>query len=56
MTYCTNASCPAQIYRLLAHFASRGGMDIDGIASYGAVDIDVSKEKLVPALVERKGC
>jgi DNA ligase (NAD+) len=53
MTYCTNASCPAQIYRLLAHFASRGGMDIDGIASYGAVDIDVIKEKLVPTLVKK---
>jgi len=53
MTYCTNASCPAQIYRLLAHFASRSGMDIDGIASYGAVDIDVIKEKLVPTLVKK---
>jgi DNA ligase (NAD+) len=41
MTYCTNASCPAQIYRLLAHFVSRGAMDIDGVGG-----------KLVAALLE----
>jgi DNA ligase (NAD+) len=41
MTYCTNTSCPAQIYRLLAHFVSRGAMDIDGVG-----------EKLVAALLK----
>ncbi len=29
--YCPNASCPAQHVRLLEHFASRGGMDIEGL-------------------------
>ena len=41
MTYCTNASCPAQIRRLLAHFVSRGAMDIEGVGA-----------KLVAALLE----
>jgi DNA ligase (NAD+) len=41
MTYCTNASCTAQIRRLLAHFVSRGAMDIDGVGA-----------KLVAALLE----
>lgn len=31
MSYCTNVSCPAQIYRWLTHFAGRGAMDIDGL-------------------------
>jgi DNA ligase (NAD+) len=30
-TYCTGASCPAQLARNLRHFASRGGMDIEGL-------------------------
>ena len=31
MTYCPNQVCPAQIFRLLTHFAARGAMDIDGL-------------------------
>jgi DNA ligase (NAD+) len=27
--YCVNAACPAQIYRHIVHFASRGAMDIE---------------------------
>ncbi|MBI2766597.1 MAG: NAD-dependent DNA ligase LigA [Chloroflexi bacterium] len=30
-TYCPNTSCPAQIMRLLEHFAGRGSMDIEGL-------------------------
>jgi len=29
--YCPNTACPAQQMRLLEHFASRGGMDIEGL-------------------------
>ncbi len=31
MSYCSNVACPAQAYRQLEHFVSRGAMDIDGI-------------------------
>ena len=31
MTYCPNGACPAQIFRRLEHFASRGAMDIRGL-------------------------
>ncbi len=30
MSRCTNASCPAQLYERVRHFASRGAMDIEG--------------------------
>ena len=30
-SYCVNASCPAQLVRLLEHFVSRGAMDIEGM-------------------------
>ncbi len=31
MSYCTNISCPAQMFRWLTHFAGRGAMDIEGL-------------------------
>ena len=38
---CTNVACPAQFARLVMHFVSRGGMDIEGVG-----------EKLVLALID----
>ena len=29
--YCVNAACPAQLVRIVEHFASRGAMDIEGL-------------------------
>ena len=31
MSYCSNASCPAQLVRRIEHFVSRGAMDIEGL-------------------------
>ena len=31
MARCTNASCPAQVFERVRHFASRGAMDIEGV-------------------------
>lgn len=31
MYYCSNAACPAQVERLIEHFASKGAMDIEGM-------------------------
>ncbi|MHA1924882.1 MAG: NAD-dependent DNA ligase LigA [Candidatus Thorarchaeota archaeon] len=33
LAQCTNISCPAQIRRSIRHFASRSGMDIEGLGS-----------------------
>ncbi len=42
-TYCPNKSCPAQIFRLLCHFASRGAMDIEGLGESMAQQLLESK-------------
>jgi DNA ligase (NAD+) len=49
MSRCTNASCPAQVYERVRHFASRGAMDIEGLG-------DVMAEQLTQLhLVENIG-
>ncbi len=45
MSYCPNRGCPAQAFRLLTHFVSRGGMDIDGVGE--ALAMALLKEGLV---------
>ncbi len=49
MTYCPNRVCPAQIFRLLTHFASRGAMDIEGLGE------SMSQQLLENGLVEDVG-
>src|SRR5207237_7288284 len=39
MSYCPNRACPAQIFRLLTHFAGRGAMDIDGLGESMAMTL-----------------
>ncbi len=43
-TYCTNVDCPGQRVQRIAHFASRGAMDIDGLG-----------EQRVALLIEKLG-
>ncbi len=57
MYYCSNATCPAQVERLIEHFTSKGAMDIEGLGEKRAAafyqaglikniaDIYVLKEK-----------
>lgn len=42
---CTNSTCPAQLARLIVHFASRGAMDIEGLGP-AVVDALIDKEYL----------
>lgn len=41
MWYCVNSACPAQLKRLVEHFASKGAMEIEGLGEkWGAVLIE----------------
>ncbi len=39
MARCTNASCPAQVFERVRHFASRGAMDIEGLGDVMAEEL-----------------
>ena len=45
MSYCPNRACPAQAFRFLTHFVSRGAMDIDGVGE--SLCMALLKEALV---------
>ncbi len=47
MRYCPNRACPAQAFRLLTHFVSRGAMDIDRIGEqlcYQLLQVGLAKD------------
>ncbi len=52
MRYCPNRACPAQIFRLLVHFASRGAMDIEGLGESMAQQLLNARRDDGSALVE----
>ncbi len=43
--YCTNVACPAQVRERVIHFASRGGMDIQGLGE--ALVVQLNEKGLV---------
>jgi len=45
MRYCINPACPAQAFRRMEHFVSRGAMDIDGVGEQ--LTLTLMKEGLV---------
>ena len=47
MSYCPNRACPAQIFRLLTHFAGRGAMDIEGLGESLADQLLTKRADLV---------
>ena len=52
-TYCVSADCPAQFFRLLQHFASRGAMDIEGLGE--KLSIQLVEESIVRHLDDLYG-
>jgi DNA ligase (NAD+) len=55
LRYCPNRACPAQIFRLLTHFASRGAMDIEGRGesmAYQLLNVDIEGVALVKDIAD----
>jgi DNA ligase (NAD+) len=50
MRYCVNKACPAQLFRLLTHFVSRGAMDIDRIGE--GLSLQLLKSGLVEDIAD----